>query len=561
VYVNGFTAIDAKLAIRPKSIPKPPAPGTQSAIVVGTKGEEIETDEFGRVKVQFHWDREGKRDANSSCFIRVAQSWAGGGWGALFIPRIGDEVLVDFIDGDLDRPIIVGCVYNAENIPIYNAKENKTRSGFRTKSHKGKGFNELRFEDAGGAEEVYLHGQKDLTIEVKNNETKTVGNVIVNHAGKTATISAGEQLKLVCGASSIVLDKSGKIVIHGKEVFATGTGSLHLDGKPIKMNMGGMAGATATAPALKAAPAATASGAKALAAKPARPVRKLTPAEQGKKERRAARFQLIADARTKAATMKEPDKSNVFKAADDFKQNIDGAEKAMLSADAYHYVKDVGAVPVGYTRGSDNPLGLPKGITKEMLAPRGSDFRAEIYYPDKEIFGPDAKPVLVFKGTTSAEDWKNNFQQGLGKESDYYKQAMKLVYKMNRATNGNFEIAGHSLGGGMASAAGIITGAPTTTFNPAGLHPNTIAPYKKTLADGKHIIDYVVKGEVLNTAQNNAKKIGAGMVGLGTGTGGVVGVATAGVGAKILSNPPPTHVGREIPLPGNIGPDGNEVLF
>ncbi len=195
VYLNGFTAIDAKLTIRPRNIPKPAAPGTQSAIVVGSKGEEIETDEFGRVKVQFHWDREGQRDANSSCYVRVVQSWAGCGWGALFIPRIGDEVLVDFIDGDLDRPIIVGCVYNAENIPIHNARENKTRSGFRTKSYKAQGFNELRFEDKAGAEEIYIHGQKDLSIEVKNSETKTVGNVIVNHAGKTATITAEARLR------------------------------------------------------------------------------------------------------------------------------------------------------------------------------------------------------------------------------------------------------------------------------------------------------------------------------------------------------------------------------
>ncbi|WP_306534997.1 type VI secretion system tip protein TssI/VgrG [Geobacter sp.] len=561
VYLNGFTAIDAKLAIRPRHIPKPAAPGTQSAIVVGAKGEEIETDEFGRVKVQFHWDREGQRDANSSCFIRVAQSWAGGGWGALFIPRIGDEVLVDFIDGDLDRPIIVGCVYNAENIPIHNAKENKTRSGFRTKSYKGKGFNELRFDDKAGAEEIYIHGQKDLSIEVKNNETKTVGTAIVNHAGKTATISAGEQLKLVCGASSIVLDKSGTIVIHGKEVFATGTGSLHLDGKPIKMNMGGMAGASATAPAMKAAPAAKAAGAKALAAKPARPVRKLSPAEQGKKERRAARFQLIADARKKAATMKEPDKSTVLKAADDFKQNIDGAEKAVLSADAYHYVNDVGAVPVGYLRGSESPLRLPKGITKEMLAPRGSGFRAEIYYPDKEILGPDAKPVLVFKGTTSREDWKNNFQQGLGKESDYYKKAMNLASLMNQATNGNFEIAGHSLGGGMASAAGVITGAPTTTFNPAGLHNNTVAAYGKSRADGKHIMDYIVKGEVLNAGQDGITTVGSKMVEKGISLGGITGPAIAMAGAKVLADSPPTHVGKEIPLPGKVGASGKEVLF
>lgn len=554
VYVNGFTAIDAKLAIRPKSIPKPPAPGTQSAIVVGTKGEEIETDEFGRVKVQFHWDREGQRDANSSCSIRVAQSWAGGGWGALFIPRIGDEVLVDFIDGDLDRPIIVGCVYNAENIPIYNAKENKTRSGFRTKSHKGKGFNELRFEDAGGAEEVYLHGQKDLTIEVKNNETKTVGNAIVNHAGKTATISAGEQLKLICGASSIVLDKSGKIVIHGKEVFATGTGSLHLDGKPIKMNMGGTAGATATAPTMKAAPAAKAAGAKALAAKPARPVRKLSPAEQGKKERRAGRFKLIADARRKAHYMNGPQKNKVLKAAADFEQNIDGAEMAVLSRDAYHYYdKDIKmeGPPIGWGRGSENLKQLSTvNATLDMVAPKDSQFRAEVYFPDPDVLGPNAKPVIAFKGTDPGnyQDLLADVSQSRGWKSDYYKRAVELTKKVSAATGGNVKATGHSLGGGEASAAAIVTGIQATTFNPAGVHENTVALYKKTRAQGKHVVDYIVEGEILNGAQDNSKKIGAALLGV-----------NPALGANILANPLPTHVGKEIPLPGNFDITGKTV--
>ncbi len=261
--------------------------------------------------------------------------------------------------------------------------------------------------------------------------------------------------------------------------------------------------------------------------------------------------------------MKEPDKSTVLKAADDFKQNIDGAEKAMLSADSYHYVEKGMKVPVGYLRGSENPLGLPKGITPDMLAPPDSDFRAEIYYPDKEILGLESKPVLVFKGTTfkSVEDWQNNLLQAKGMKSEYYDKAMKLARAMNKATNGNFEIAGHSLGGGMASAAGVITGAPTTTFNPAGLHDNTVAAYGKSRANGKHIVDYIVKGEALNAGQDSFKKVGTTMIDKGISMSGIAGPAIAMAGVKVLNDSPPTHVGKKIPLPGNIGTDGKEVLF
>ncbi len=244
-YSNEFLVIPSGVIVRPQiDAVKPIITGVQTAVVTGPKGEEIHTDELGRVTVQFHWDRLGKKDAKSSCWIRVAQSWGGMGRGAQYIPRIGDEVLVEFAEGDPDRPIITGSVYNGDNLPINSLKKSVTQSGFRTKTHKGEGFNELRFDDATGAEEVYIHGEKDFKVAIKNNETKTVGNMLVNQVGKTATITAGEQLQLICGSASIVLDKSGKIVIHGTEVFVSGN-TLHLDGKPIQLNMGGAAGITA----------------------------------------------------------------------------------------------------------------------------------------------------------------------------------------------------------------------------------------------------------------------------------------------------------------------------
>lgn len=152
-----------------RSTPKPIVPGTQTAVVVGPAGEEIFTDKYGRVKVQFHWDREGVQDAGSSCWIRVAQTWAGNKWGTMFIPRIGMEVLVDFLEGDPDRPIIVGCVYNPENMPPYTLPDERTKSTIKTNSSQGgNGFNEIRFEDKKGSEQIFIHAEKDQDIRVKN---------------------------------------------------------------------------------------------------------------------------------------------------------------------------------------------------------------------------------------------------------------------------------------------------------------------------------------------------------------------------------------------------------
>ncbi len=173
-----FRAIDSQQAFRSaRMTPKPIVQGPQTAIVVGKSGEEIWTDEYGRVKVQFHWDRYGKSDENSSCWVRVAQIWAGKSWGGMYIPRIGQEVIVEFLEGDPDRPIITGRVYNQNNMPPYGLPADKTKSTIKSNSSKGGGgSNEFRFEDLKGSEEVYLHGQKDWTIAIENDKNQTVGN-------------------------------------------------------------------------------------------------------------------------------------------------------------------------------------------------------------------------------------------------------------------------------------------------------------------------------------------------------------------------------------------------
>ena len=177
-FTCNFSALPAASPFRsPRITPKPLIQGPQTAMVVGKQGEEIDTDEFGRVKVQFHWDRYGKADENSSCWVRVSQAWAGKSWGAIYTPRIGQEVIVEFLEGDPDRPIITGRVYNADTKVPYALPANKTMSTLKSNSSKGgKGFNEIRFEDKKGDEQIFIHGEKNVDIRIKNDTYEWIGN-------------------------------------------------------------------------------------------------------------------------------------------------------------------------------------------------------------------------------------------------------------------------------------------------------------------------------------------------------------------------------------------------
>ncbi len=176
-YSNNFMCIPIDVVYRSGNKGhKPRVDGPQTAIVVGPNGEEIYTDEFGRVKVKFHWDRLGKGDENSSCWVRVSQAWAGAGWGTLLIPRIGHEVIVDFLEGDPDHPVITGRIYHGTNRPPYKLPDEKTKSTLKSNSSKGGGgFNEIRLEDKKDNEEIYIHAQKDMKEEIGNDHEITVG--------------------------------------------------------------------------------------------------------------------------------------------------------------------------------------------------------------------------------------------------------------------------------------------------------------------------------------------------------------------------------------------------
>jgi type VI secretion system secreted protein VgrG len=201
---------------------KPVVAGPQTAVVVGPPGEEIFCDKYGRVKVQFRWDREGTFNDKSSCWIRVAQIWAGKAWGSQYVPRIGQEVVVSFLDGNPDQPLIVGSIYNRENEPPFNLPDDAQISGFKTdstKSAKG-GYNELSFDDKAGQELILIHAQKNMRTVIEENSELRAKQEITIEAGTRLVLQAGTRLELQVGAATVVLDAAGIAI----------TGALNITG-------------------------------------------------------------------------------------------------------------------------------------------------------------------------------------------------------------------------------------------------------------------------------------------------------------------------------------------
>jgi type VI secretion system secreted protein VgrG len=272
-----FDAIESSQTYRSLPIAvKPSVVGLQTAVVTGSDtDEDIAVDQYGRVQVTFHWNKPDKPNAKSSCPVRIASPWAGKGWGAVSIPRVGQEVVISFLEGDPDRPLIIGSVYNGDNTVPYSLPSNKTQSGIKSRSLNGgtADFNELRFEDKQGSEDFFMHAQKDMheevendhvvaidhdeTITIKNDQTLTVQhdrnhtvsnndtlNVSQNGSttiGQSFKLSAGTQIELVSGASSIILKSSGEIQITGVNITITGNSSVSVEGQ---VQVGIKAGAT-----------------------------------------------------------------------------------------------------------------------------------------------------------------------------------------------------------------------------------------------------------------------------------------------------------------------------
>jgi type VI secretion system secreted protein VgrG len=259
-YQNHFSCFPAALPFRPPRVtPIPTVRGTQTAVVVGPSGEEIFTDKYGRIKVQFHWDREGKKDSDSSCWVRVATHWAGHQWGAIHIPRIGQEVVVDFLEGDMDQPIVVGSVYNAECMPPYALPANKTQSGIKSRSSLGgnaANYNEIRFEDKKGHEQLLIHAEKNQDIEVEVDEShsvghdrsKTIGHDETTKVGRdrTETVARNEMITIglnrtetVTSNESITIGVNRTEMVGANEVVTIGAARTETIGAADVLTVGG----------------------------------------------------------------------------------------------------------------------------------------------------------------------------------------------------------------------------------------------------------------------------------------------------------------------------------
>ena len=284
IYHNSFIAIKSDRKFRPsRATPKPTVQGLQTATVVGKKGEEIDTDKYGRVKCQFRWDRYSKADENSSCWIRVAQAWAGNEWGTMYIPRIGQEVIVEFLEGDPDRPLITGQVYNEDNKPPYDLPAKKNISGIKTRSTKGGGgFNEITMDDTKGKEQIFMHAEKQHDQRTKENHLTWVGknqhhivkgtyfdhihgdrhqtvggelNYLVKDtlsidvkedihqkAGKNYAHKSGGEIHLKAG-SNVVIEAGTKLTLKvGGNFITIDSSGVTIKGTMVKINSGGFAG-------------------------------------------------------------------------------------------------------------------------------------------------------------------------------------------------------------------------------------------------------------------------------------------------------------------------------
>jgi type VI secretion system secreted protein VgrG len=283
-YQNHFSCMPLSIRFRPARVtPKPVIQGLQTAIVAGVPGEEIYVDNYGRIKVQFHWDRFGVRDENSSCWIRVAQNWAGKRWGFVFLPRIGQEVVVGFLEGDPDQPMITGCVYNADQIQPYDLPAYQTRSVIRTNTTPGGGAcNQIHFEDKAGNEELYMHASGELNIHVEVNRHETVkgerhlevykdrhesvgsntylkvatddvaeigqdlsrkiGGDLVLDVGGSHAEKAGQEIYLKAGMK-VVIEAGMEITLKAAGGFVTiGPSGVTIQGTMVLINSGGAAG-------------------------------------------------------------------------------------------------------------------------------------------------------------------------------------------------------------------------------------------------------------------------------------------------------------------------------
>ncbi len=717
-YRNNFEAVRKQIAIVPAYAQtdhaRPTARGVQTATVVGPAGEEIYTDELGRIKIQFHWARPQDHDTGrhgasaekndfSSCWVRVQMPGAGAQWGYQFIPRIGQEVVVDFIEGDIDRPVVTHVVHNGQQTPptFQNAGSlpaNKTLSGIKTCEYKGSRHNEIIFDDTTSEIRAALsteHGRTQLNqgylihprsegkgnprgegfelrtdnagairaahgllvtteaqpdargnqmdrspalaqLEAAQNLTMHLSDIaqrqrantsnpdpalnadqlkdkkphllMHGHGGVALTTpqsltlasgrdfnqislrdthhtsggrwihNVGESISLFAANTQQKIKTSIKVIVAkgdvliqaqsndtdisaeknvsitackstltasaGKEfLLQSGGGYIRIGGGNIDIHCPGKL-------SMKAKHVVHESGGSGRVATPMMPEGMLTALSPGqvmlasasaapaatasaqKAARWKARRQQIADAKAKTASMPAgEERTTLINATERFEKNNVAVEKARLSADVY---KPEEGPPPGWKNISDDPEQLATiGLKTNHLKERNSNFRAQVYAPDPDVFGEDMKTTVSFKGTdfNCREDWANNIAQGIDRESLYYKKAVTIGRDLERQ-GANVEITGHSLGGGLGSAAARASGKPAITFNAAGLHKNTVTRYGgiPVITDPDNIQAYRVQGEVLTGVQEQ----NLGGTTMTAGAGGIIGALIGGPAGAII---------------------------
>lgn len=248
-YENHFTCIPSKIIFRPRQTTrKPRIDGVQTAFVIGPEGKEVHVDRYGRIKVVFHWDRRGGKDEDA-CWIRTAQAWAGKNWGVTAVPRIGMEVIVSFIDGDPDRPLVTGCVNNAQTMPAYDLKPDETRTVLRTRSSpSGSGYNELRIEDRTGQEQIFMRAERDFHTRVKRERRDWVGGDDHLHVGgdlhehvmkSRHEIVGGDHLEEIKGNLSLTVDQDVNEKIGMNFIHKSGMNTVIEAGVSISLKVGG----------------------------------------------------------------------------------------------------------------------------------------------------------------------------------------------------------------------------------------------------------------------------------------------------------------------------------
>jgi type VI secretion system secreted protein VgrG len=513
-------AVYADAPYRPeRKTPRPRIRGVQSAAVVGPPGEEIHVDEFGRVRVQFHWDREGSYSDMSSCWIRVSQGWAGAGYGFLNLPRVGQEVLVEFFEGDPDRPVITGRVFSSTRQVPYKLPDNKTKSGWKTESspHTG-GFNELSFEDAAGREVIHIQAEKDFSEIIKNNQSSTVLNnrsasvtasdsVVVGgdqsfgvvhdqtftigkvqafdigegrdaHIRSSDSIDAGDAITGTVGKEGVgyLYSKDQTILFtNGLVSIGFSTDGLFLDSKgDITIKAGELLKLSGKDIVIDGLPDVYFN-------------RGRGPFDEAKRKRLLERLALI-DAAMKKASELPPgaERDALTAAASRLARNNRAVEHARLAADVYNVTNDPNAAPEGWTR--------------ERTWDSATGFYAAAYRSNL-----DGRVVVAFRGTvpTTWQSWVLGNSQNVGLPSPQYAQAAAVGRSVQAEYGNNVEFTGHSLGGGLAATAAMGTGRRADTFNAAGVHRNSYLYYGLNPLNQGNVDNYTVRGDILTGAQRN----------------------------------------------------------